>query len=343
MATEQITNENVLNTDIKKLALNPDFGKITFDNANKKLNKIQDWIKEAVDLEYDQLLIEGDKNQIISFTKQLATHLEWLRNFDIGTIANAQAEHDGFENRVDSYFNTVYQSLVMKYLPFLREEKRRKNPDEKKIEEEVRKVSQIRSGLEKELESVKADIEKIRITGKEVGEAKGTRATVRTALHFDNEVEKYEKVARKWLIGVIIGYATVIGLLVYLGFLTFSYVQQLIILPELVDGGVVWGAIVSKLVIVAAFWYGLSFIIKNYNVNSHLASVNRHRAAIARTLEDFIAVEKQQENPRLSEMLQNATEAMFKNTPIGFISKAEKETGNPVLQIINDLMGVGGK
>ena len=112
---------------------------------------------------------------------------------------------------------------------------------------------------------------------------------------------------------------------------------------ELVDRGVVWGAIISKLVIVAAFWYGLSFVIKNYNVNSHLASVNRHRATVARTLEDFIAVEQQQETPRLSEILQNATEAMFKNAPIGFISKAEKETGNPVLQIINEIMGVGGK
>ena len=92
--------------------------------------------------------------------------------------------------------------------------------------------------------------------------------------------------------------------------------------------------------IIAALWYRLSFIVKNYNVNSHLAAVNRHRAAVARTLEDFIVAEQQQENPRLSEILQNATEAMFKHAPIGFVSKTEKESSAPVLQIVNDLIGI---
>ncbi|MEA2112521.1 MAG: hypothetical protein U9P50_00920 [Patescibacteria group bacterium] len=345
--TEQITTENVLETDIKALAMNSDFGKMVFENANKKLTKAQNWLEEAKDLEYDKLLEVGtDKNKIKSFIDQLITHLEWLRNFDIGTVPNAQAEHDNFEGRVDSYYNSVYQEMVMKYLPFLREEKRRQNPQEKELEAEVRKVSQLRTSLEKELEKVKTDTEKIRKTGKEVGSAKGTRATVGTGQHFGNEVMRYEKLAKIWLILAVIGYAIIIGILIWLGIKTFSYVENLIELsknPEASYISSIWGVVVSKLVILATLWYGLSFIIKNYNVNSHLASINRHRATVAKTLEDFISAEQQQEKPRMSEMLQNATEAMFKNAPIGFISKTEKETGNPVLQIINGLMGANDK
>ncbi len=346
MTNEQITTENVLSVDIKKLALNSDFGKMIFENANIKLTKIQNWLKEAKDLEYEKLLIEKDKKQIITFINQLIEHLEWLRNFDIGNVSNTQAEHDNFDNRINSYYDTVYQNLVMKYLPFLREEKRRQNPNEKKLEEEVRNVSQLRKNLEKELENVKIDIEKIRTTGKEVGSAKGTRATLDTGKHFNDEVTRYEKLAKVWLISAVFCYFVIIVVLFWLGSETFSYLEKLIKSsnnPETSYISSIWGVVVSKLVILATLWYGLSFVIKNYNVNSHLASVNRHRATVAKTLEDFISAEQQQEKPRLSEMLQNATEAMFKNAPIGFISKTEKETGNPVLQIVNDIMGANEK
>lgn len=231
----------------------------------------------------------------------------------------------------------------MKYLPFLREEKRRQNPDEKKIEDEVRRVSQLRKGLAEELESVKSDIEKIRTTGKELGTAKGTRAIVDTGQHFDKEVVRYQNLAKIWLTLAVIGYIVIVCIL---ALEIFPQIEELIDLfnnPEASYISSIWVIVVSKLVILATLWYGLSFIIKNYNVNSHLASINRHRATVAKTLEDYISVEQQQENPRLSEMLKSATEVMFKNAPIGFISKTEKETGNPVLQIINDVMGARGK
>ena len=207
----------------------------------------------------------------------------------------------------------------------MREERRRENPDEKKLEEEIRKVSQLRGELEDELKSVREDVEKIKTTGNEVGAAKGERATLRLAQHFESEAEKYQDNARRWFKGVISGYLFVVCILI---------IFVVLYLTKTVSFSIEAG--VAKLVLAAALWYGLSFIVKNYNVNSHLAAVNRHRAAIARTLEDFLASNPQQK----AAMLRNATEAMFKNAPIGFISKAEKENTNPVLQIVNDLIGI---
>lgn len=86
--------------------------------------------------------------------------------------------------------------------------------------------------------------------------------------------------------------------------------------------------------------YYAAFAIRNYNINSNLAAVNRHRAAVARTLEDFIAHEQQKEKPRLSEMMQEAAQAMFKQAPIGFISKAEKDTSSPIYKVVGDVIGM---
>lgn len=339
--SKKIDRENVFTIDVPKLALDSRFGSLVFENANKKLTKAQSYLKEVHELGYTELLNDNDTRQVEKLIGQLIEHLAWLQNFDIGAVANAKQEHDGFESRIDGFYNTVYDQILMRILPFLREERRREKPDEKQIDEEVKKIVQIRSDLENELGAIREETSKIRTTNKEVGSAKGERAAVRMAAHFDAEVTRYEGLAKYWLWGVIGGYAVVVGVLIWLGVMTASYVTQIITLPDTVDTSAIWSAVVSKLVILAALWYGLSFVIKNYNVNSHLSAVNRHRAAVARTLEDFIAVEQQQENPNISGILQNATDAMFKNMPIGFVSKTEKEASNPVLQIVNDLMGVG--
>lgn len=339
--SEKITVENVFTVDVPKLALDSRFGSLVFENANKKLTKAQAFLREVFELGYEELLNDSDRNQVENLTNKLVGHLEWLRNFDIGAVANAKQEHDDFESRIDGFYNDVYSQVLMRLLPFLREERRREKPDEKQIDEEVKKIVQIRTDLENELGAIREETNKIRTTNKEVGSAKGERAAVRMAAHFDAEVTRYEGLAKYWLRGVIGGYIVVVGVLIWLGIMTASYVTQIVTLPNTVDTSAIWSAVVSKLVILAALWYGLSFIIKNYNVNSHLSAVNRHRAAVARTLEDFIAVEQRQENPNISGILQNATDAMFKNMPIGFVSKTEKDASNPVLQIVNDLMGVG--
>lgn len=343
MAKEQppVAPENVLDVDISAIALDERFGSLKFENADKKLTAIQRYVREAKDLQYGELLLKSQVNQIENFQKRLVERLQWLQKFDLSTNPNPKHEHDSFEQEVDGLYNDVYGNLVMVFLPFLREERRRENPGEKTLDEEVRKATQLRTELEEELKKVREETEKIRTTGKEVGVAKGERATVRLAAYFDSEMAHYQKAANWWFRGVVGGYIAVLVVLVIFGTVAVLYLNNLF---STANGqwnlGIVWSVGVAKLIIIAAFWYGLSFIIKNYNVNSHLAAVNRHRAAVARTLEDFMAVEQQQEKPRLAEILQNATDAMFKLAPIGFVSKTEKENGQPILQIVNDLVGL---
>jgi len=348
LTNEPITSENVFDIDVQKMALDSRFGSLVFEKAGKQLERMLVWLKEARDLKYTELLLPRGINQVNNLITRLAEHIEWLRKFDIGTVTNAKNEHDQFNSRVESLYNDVFTQISMGFLPFLREERRRENPEQNQFDNEVKKIIQIRTDLEKELKNTLEETQKIRITNKEVGSAKGVHAAVQLAKHFDAEVVRYEKNAKLWFLAVVIGYIIVLGVLVSLGIATATYMDKIFAVSKtasstasiITDANGIWGAIISKLVLFAALWYGLSFAIKNFNVNSHLSAVNRHRAVAAKTLEDFIAVEEQQEHPRLSEVLQNASEAMFKNIPIGYVSKTEKESGNPVFQIVNDLIGM---
>lgn len=369
---DEVTKNNALDVSVSEIALDKRFGSLIFEAAEKKLVKVQDWLKESQALVTTETLVQSDIQYLKTTLKRLAEHLQWLVSFHLEDASNARQESDAFNQRVDDFYNDAHREIAMRILPFLREENRRKNPEEKKLDEEVQKAIQIRKDLESELETIKSETEKIRVNSKEVGEAKGERAAVRMAQYFEDEATRYGTRAFSWLVVVVIGYLLVVGVLVWTGYETYSTVNDLTSQNQIIqsnqdllskavsattsevvmaaleqievkdspDATYLWTALISKLVILAALWYGLSFIIKNYNVNSHLFSVNRHRAAVAKTLDDFIAYEQQQEKPNTTGVLQNATDAMFKHISIGYVSKIEKDNSNPVLQIVNDLMGI---
>lgn len=327
---EDIDKGTILEINIPEIALNEKFGNLKFENASKKLSKVQEWLKEAKELSFKELLLPEQVDQLESYTNYLVEKLQWLCSFDIATIEGSpKTEHDNFENQIDGFYNGVYQTLRMQYLPFLREERRRENPKERTSDEEIRKLSQIRVNLEKELEGVRAEIEDFRNLRKEVGTAKGERAANKMGLYFDREVNLYQPIADRWFLIIVGGYGLIIILI--LGMAAYY--------TWLGDWKTItWQSATAKAVFFASLWYGLSFLIRNYNINSHLAAINRHRAAVASTLEDFLA----SDSSTPGEMLQNATQAMFKNIPVGFVTKTEGGSGNPMLEVINKIVSSKG-
>jgi len=71
-----ITPENVFDVNIKELALDKRFGSLMFEDANKKLSKVQGWLKEAHDLGFQDLLLGEGVTRINSFTKQLVDQFQ---------------------------------------------------------------------------------------------------------------------------------------------------------------------------------------------------------------------------------------------------------------------------
>lgn len=247
----EITLQNVLTVDIGTVAWSR-FNELNFEKVKDKLGKIQKWLVEAEDLNYEKLLIPEDISHISDLRNELIKFLQNLILFDNRTTSeNAKQEHDALEVQIESYYHGVYQHIAMRILPFFREERRREKPEEKKTDEEIRKITQIRKELEEELKKVQEETKKVRVTSKEVGTAKGERASVRLATHFAGEAGNYQNTAGLWLKIAVSGYIVLLIVLMVFGIKTVQYLNDILSgLPKNLIGGL-------SLVLVWQNWFSL--------------------------------------------------------------------------------------
>lgn len=305
------------------LAVDSDrFGPLGFERSLPALETLREIFVDFEKNGYRSKLPENLREPFRNDEERFISYLRRLAGFDLRSVPNFQSEHDSFENEVQGFYQDFF-SRFGQWINFFRQETERKSTNKQTIERERRQLLEARKQSEallKELQLVKEETDNLRTK-------KGQRAAVKLASYFKSEVEKvYEPMARKWFRAIIIGYTAII--LVIVGFAAYyTFVSDW--------NNITWQSALGKIIFFAALWYGLAFIIRNYSVNSHLAAINRHRAAVASTLEDFLGSYPS----ATGEMLQNATQAMFKNAPIGFISKTEKDSGGPVFEIINKIIG----
>lgn len=324
MPEENITTENYAKVEIEKLALNQNFGELKFISANKHLSKMQEWFKEVDGLDYQSKLPNNAVKKINQYRSQFIDQLNWLRQFTLTGTANPVEEHKNFENKVVELHNNIYEELVARHLPYLRQEVQLTNKDEKQLQDQLQAVDQARIKSEDALKILEQKIEEINKEKQSVDTKQSQLGVKRLAKHFEEEISFNDKQANKWL-EIRNKFYWAIGMFILVAVI-YSIVRgwDNISIPE----GV------TKAVILSVIWYGLSFATRNHNIYAQLSASNRHRAAVARTLEDFLDIDPE----RQADMLRNATEAMCKNLPIGFVSKTEKESSGPIGEIINNFL-----
>lgn len=321
MDAEITGEEDLKSIDLRTLATNKDLGRLNFASILGELEELRELFFELEELNFQERLTESESKSVEQHKERFIKLLNELRTFDIGQ-PDSQQRHDQLEEQVRNHYSSTLQSL-RGVLVYLRQEIALEGKDEKQLQEELKAASSARKQLEEELVAFRSEREAISAEKKRVESGKGELAATKLALHFESEVNNhYGERAEMWFWVVLASFAV---LLVFIfgvsGYYTFLGDWEQVSLQE----GI------AKILLFSALWYGLSFAIKNYNVNSHLVAVNRHRAAVARTLEDFLEAAPK----RQAEMLKNATEAMFNNAPIGFITKAEGESKDPLLEIVN--------
>lgn len=335
METDAIIVEDLKNLDIETLTMNQEFGALTFNNANKKLRKIRDWLIEFKELDYSNKLPDNIVTPINQNLEKFNEHIEWLRKFDISTSPNAKEEHDNFGNQIDSFYNQFFNPYVINHLSFLRQEADLKKGDKKKLKQEQKELVQLRKQSEKLVKQLNKERQKILKETKEIEEAKGERAAVRFGKHFESQAKEHSIEAKSWLrlrniffaILIIVITSNVLGYFI------------LFIRHKLYSGNMKPSEFftleygLAKLALLSILSYGVSFSSRNFNVNSNLATLNRHRKNVAETLSDFLETNPEKEDR--SKIVEKATDAMFKHQPIGYLPKIESKDDGPIGNILN--------
>ena len=316
--------ENFWEIKVEHYTLNSGLGPFKFEAANAKLKQIQSWLKEAKDLGYgSQLSVEG-QNQINNFVTEFIQKMQWLASWDLNReeAVNFKQEHDNFENEVSSFFNRAQVNLAEKYLPVLWLKAARETGGAQQLDAELKAAQKARQQADEIAQKLEADLNIIREERKKVEAGALGLGSARMAIYFEQEVGKYEEQSKFWFR---------CGVAVY-SILSLVVVGAVILLWR-EAGDIPWQKIVLKAAIFAVMWYVVAFTARNYNVSSNLAAVNRHRAAVARTLEDYIKADPKWQ----TEMWKQGTEAMFKHLAIGYVTKSEKDQSNPIYEIINNI------
>jgi len=329
---------DITNVDIKSICIRDDLGKKwNFTEADKNLEKVRIALTHLINVPNDDDLTTKDKNAINKGVNQLMELLNKIQSFDNTIHENTLEKHDELENESVRFADRTLQELrpILDHLAIseLSDDKNLIGLKRKQLEAEEAKnnFNRMSNELQNSFSEIKKQSDEIRTISKQLNQSKhGEIASAVSAKHFIEERDVYKLMADKWFRkikwSITLAFIGTIDILIaYLYFVEQEKYKNSL-----------WQLGVAKLALIGMIWYVVSLIVHNYNVNSHLSAVNRHRAAVAQTLKDFMAA-----NPeRQSDMLKYGTEAMFKHAPIGFIRKAEKEPSNPLMEIINNIPGL---
>jgi hypothetical protein len=313
--------------NVKEICLDKDrLGSLMFVESAKYLETARKILIELWDTESPELITEDEKRNIERRADEVMKLLMEILNFDLTQPEHNKPRHDELETRSKKLSEQI-QKEFRGILTYLRQELALKNKDERKLQEELQAANKARVQSEETLKLLEERLAKINQEKRDIEAGKEEVGTRLMAKHFKDEADEFSGKSGKWLkIRSWFYWGIVIMLVVFAAWHWYSGWENMS-----------WQEGAAKLAILSVLWYGVAFANRNYYVYSNLVAVNRHRAAVARTLEDYL----EGGASRRAEMLKSATESMFKSAPIGFITKAEKES-SPLLEIINKIVGPNG-
>jgi len=346
----EINFENVNQVDIKKLASNPDFGALNFNEILGLLEKIQSIFKELDELNYSEKLPEHDAN-IISQKKQDFVKLL----LQIGNFTVSQENAPNVRNNIIDQTKNLHKEIFNQFitdLVFLRQEVAFESKDEKNLQEQQKELSKLIKETKAQKEQLQKEIDEFKSKKKQEELEHGEYAVTQLAHHFAQQANDYTKIAE----GQHIDYKKIKGNYKKIlkkifrkgGWLKkralFFWALFLIIIINIVvyikwrdsfdrDSLIAYGIV--KVALILLLYYGMHFSSRNYYIISNLAAINKHRKNVAQTLEDFIKTNPDKEI--LNQMLMEGTKAMFRNIPTGYNSKVDQDE-NPITEIVNNII-----
>ena len=210
---DEISLENLQNIDLKKLALNKDFGRLVFEKAHPIIEKTRDLLNELHALSYRDNLTDDEVNNIDSRKQQFVEKLNVLRVFDIGQ-ENSQIQHDNLEQDVINFSHQLQQHLRNPVL-WLREEVARKSQDTQELDKQQKMAAQAEKKYKQLSEKMKKELETLQNQRSEVASVQGEIAALRFGKHFEATTEKYENIAEKrWYVFGKLSFIVLFGVVI---------------------------------------------------------------------------------------------------------------------------------
>ena len=281
----------------------PEWGSITFENAQGSINTVCSQATELAAMPLDSL-DANQANEIQTATQRIIPVFEEIASFTLeGEDAPRQRRDDivyRFEQESRHFFSVYY-----KHIPYLGHRQGNYSADVRDIKDARAKANSLLESASDEISSMRQELNRIIADARS---AAPDAAIPSFAEDFKKEANQRQGQARIWLSITGLLYALAICVLVYLasalptdtegkGFADFSY------------------HLIIKLPFVAIFLTGAFWCSRHYSITKQQVVVNRHRAHSIRTFRAFVAAAS---DPAVKDIVLTKTvECVFVHVPTG--------------------------
>lgn len=267
--------------------------------------------------EFWKKLPEDKKNNIRSHLEHFSQYVEKIQNFNPTQVSNPQNERDGIANNIKSNYSQFYEHLFPRLKLYVLE----KEVSNKRAEELIAQAQEAISTIQKQKEQGDEILKALRETSAVTGVSKFAGV-------FGEQAKQNKKTANNWLIVSIIS-AIAIG-----GFLWWIFDQLIDVIKDGADFQVSLQIFLAKILLLSFFSVVFYQVIKNYNANMHLYTLNKHRENSLVSFQSFV---ESTEDPKIRDtVLIQATKAIFEAGETGYVSSKDGSiTGLETIKIVD--------
>lgn len=261
-------------------------------------------------------LPENRKQDLLNHLNQFAEILERVSSFS-PQVDNPQAQRDNLANDTKNIYNALFDRLIQ---PIdLHSVKERSSSSgvtriSKKAESQLSEIQNLKKQIEGLLESSKKATASIGL---------GIFSDV-----FEVQAKEHRESSKFWLGTSVIALAI---LSLYLYELTIETISNLRMSIDSINSIAIF---LAKLFPVSIAFYVVRQTMKNYNVNMHLYTVNKHKSNI---LKAFEAIVRPSDDAKARDtILTQAAKAIFYSGDTGYLPKSSSKEDLDLVQIIVD-------
>lgn len=261
-------------------------------------------------------LPEDKKNSIKSYLEHFSQYVQQIQNFN-PSQGNPQNERDNIANHIRSNYSQFYEHLFPRLKLFVLE----KEVSSKKAEELIKQAEEAIAAIQKQKEQGDEILKALRETSAITGVSKFAGV-------FGDQAKQNKKIANIWL-GVSVFAAIAIG-----GFLWWIFEQLIDVIQGGADFQVSLQIFLAKILLLSFFSVVFYQVIKNYNANMHLFTLNKHRENSLVSFQSFV---ESTEDPKIRDtVLIQATKAIFEAGETGYVSSKDGSiTGLETIKIVD--------
>jgi hypothetical protein len=267
--------------------------------------------------EFWNKLPENQRNNIKSYLEHFLQYVEKIQNFNPTQVSNPQSERDGIANNIKNNYNQFYEHLFPRLKLYVLEK-----------EFSAEKIEALLKQANENIEAIKKQKEQGDEILKAMREASAITGVSKFAAVFGNEAKTNKKTANKWLVASIAS-AVGIGL-----FLWWIFSQLLEAIKDDAGFEVSLQVFLAKILLLSFFSVVFYQVIKNYNANMHLYTLNKHRENSLKSFQSFV---ESTEDPKIRDtVLIQATKAIFEAGETGYVSSKDGNiTGLETIKIVD--------